>query len=108
MPINYKAFKPDKAANKIKIEYLEAQERDHWVHQLNKARYETMLPTLSDGVFKNRVLQLLAETNSRIEEVEAIVIATQSTLPTQDIVDEVVAEIALEREEEKLARRAIK
>jgi hypothetical protein len=108
MPINYKAFKPGKAANRIKVEYLEAQERDHWIHQLNKARYEAMLVTLPQGTFRTRVQQLLTETDSRLEEVEAIISATQATLPAQTVVDELVSEIALEREAEKLARRGPK
>jgi predicted naringenin-chalcone synthase len=108
MAVSYKAFRPDRAANRIKIEYLEAQERDHWVHQLNKARYEAMLPGLAVGPFRTRVQQLLAETDSRLEEVEAIILATHATLPAQSVVDEVVAELALEREAEKLARRTVK
>lgn len=108
MPINYKAFRPNQAANRIKVEYLEAQERDHWVHRLNKARYEAMLPTLADGPFRSRVQQLLTETDARLEEVEAIILATHGSLPAQTVVDEVVAELALEREAEKLARRAVK
>ena len=105
MPINYKAFKPDRAASRIKVEYLEAQEKDHWVHNLNKERYEAMLPGLAPVTFKTRVHTLLAETLSRLEEVEAIILATHATLPEQAVVDELVAEIALDRETEKLARR---
>lgn len=58
-----------------------ANEMDLYIHGVNKERYETMLQTLPDGKFKDRITGLLAETNDRILEVSSILDATTPQLP---------------------------
>jgi ferritin-like metal-binding protein YciE len=91
--MDYKVLKQEEMDN-IVVEFHGAQERDHFTHNLNKARYEEMLPTLDEGAFKSRIQELLNETNGRIEEVEAIMTATESQLPSKDKIDAIVAEKA--------------
>jgi len=102
MAITYKAFKDQREKDRITVEYLEAQERDHHIHLLNKARYEAMLTNLPDGPWKTRVFNLLAEVNSRIEEVESIISATQTQIPADATVDEIMAEIRADRKAQKV------
>ncbi len=37
----------------ILIQFMQAQERDHFAHTINEARYTQMLKTLPDGAFKD-------------------------------------------------------
>lgn len=60
-----------------------ANEMDHFSHNLNKERYENMLPSLDEGAFKERIMHLLAETNGRIVEVSSILASTEAQLPTE-------------------------
>lgn len=99
--IDYKAFKSVDEKNRILVEFLEAQERDHYVHTINRQRYQDMLPTLADGPFKERIQRLLAETEDRLGEVEAIIVATQATAPKQADIDTMVADIRQRRALEK-------
>lgn len=76
------------------VAFLHAQERDHYCHAINKARFEAMLPTLANGQFKDRIVKLLADTNDRLAEVEMIIAHTTSTLPPQQRIDAAQARIA--------------
>jgi hypothetical protein len=71
----------------IIIEYLHAQERDLFIHKLNRDRYDILLKTLDDGVFKDRIVHLRTETESRINEVENIVSVTTDHMVTLDGID---------------------
>lgn len=97
MAITYKAYRVQREQQRLIVEFLEAQERDHYAHSINKERYESMLLTLPDGQWKTRVTQLLAEVDSRIEEVESIIAATQAQAPDDTTIDEIMAEIRAER-----------
>ena len=92
MALTYKCYKADKHRKRQLVEFLWNQERDYDSHQINKARYETILETEPAGAFRDRITQLLAETNSRINEIESIVNAT-SGLPTQAEIDQIMAAI---------------
>lgn len=70
----------------IILQYLKAQEKDHFVHNLNKTRYEDMLTTLPEGSFRTRIQGLLDETNSRLIEVEAIIESTKKDLPSAGVI----------------------
>jgi len=80
---NYKVLDQD-TRDDIIVEFFEAQERDLHCFLLNKERYEAMLEHLEDGPFRKRIEKLLAETNQRIAEVEAIIAATEKQLPGSD------------------------
>ncbi len=69
------------------VAFFHAQEHDHFCYMLNKTRYEAILQTGNNGDFRQRITQLLAETNARIAEVEQILVATQAQLPSQDRID---------------------
>lgn len=61
---------------KVVREYLLQQEREHYCHAINLARYAELLRVLPDGEFRTRIGQLHAECQARMAEVEAIVKAT--------------------------------
>ena len=65
----------------IVVAFMLAQERDQFCHQLNLTRYETMLITLPDSKWKQRVGELRAETLVRLNEVSSIIAATKPQLP---------------------------
>lgn len=66
------------------IAFYVAQERDHAAHTLNLVRFETILADASiTPEFRARVTQLKAETESRLNEVTAILNASEPTLPVQ-------------------------
>lgn len=92
MSLTYKCYKPEKSRKRQMVEFLLNQERDYDTHQINKARYETILATEPAGGFRDRISQLLMETNSRIKEIEAIVAATTG-LPEQTEIDQIMAAI---------------
>jgi len=59
--------------------FLRSQEVDHYCHSLNAERYKSMLsdPDFHDGEFKERIKALLAETESRLAEVNNIIKHTE-------------------------------
>ncbi|GIV04038.1 MAG: hypothetical protein KatS3mg015_2868 [Fimbriimonadales bacterium] len=67
----------------IVVEFLKAQERDLFVHNLNRQRFDDMLQTLPPGEFRQRIQQLKAETEQRISEVDTIIKSTAKQLPPQ-------------------------
>lgn len=71
----------DDEKDEIVVDFLRAQERDHFCHSLNLERYDGMLASLPEGAFKTRIQQLRAETLDRIGEVEAIIKKTRPQLP---------------------------
>jgi len=77
----------------IIVQTLKAQEQDLFCHQINKSRYEAMLPSLPEGEFKERIGRLLLETNSRLEEVSAILEAVKVQAPSQERIDAVLTTI---------------
>ena len=79
--------------NEVIVRFYKAQEMDHFVHSLNKERYEQMLPTLPEGDFKNNVQKLLNETNSRLDEVNVILEKTRPQLPVKTDLDATVQTI---------------
>jgi hypothetical protein len=64
------------------VEFLAAQEHDGYCHELNIERYTAMLPSLPDGPWKDRISNLLAQEQARKEEVDSIIVATESQMPT--------------------------
>lgn len=75
----------------IVVDFHAAQERDLFTHTINLARYQSMLGTLPDTPFKNRIQQLHDETVSRLEEVNAIIVATKPQLPTPTKIQSILA-----------------
>lgn len=68
-----------------------ANEMDHYIHNVNKVRYEAMIPTLTKSAFKDRIQGLLDETNSRISEVTNILASTDAQLPSTIKIAESIA-----------------
>lgn len=66
------------------VSFYANQERDKHSHEINITRFEAMLTTLTDGAFKNQIQTLLNQTRSRLAEVNAIINATQSQLPSEE------------------------
>lgn len=61
---------------------LAAQERDHWMHTVNAARFTAILadPGLTPH-FRQRMKELLAQTQDRIQEVTQILDKLRPQLP---------------------------
>ena len=97
MAVTYRAFTSERTQLKVLVEFLEAQERDHYVHIKNKERYTNLLLTVPEGAYKIRLQKLLADVNEKIEQVEAIIEVTQAQLPVNGEVDQIMAEIIDER-----------
>lgn len=68
----------------VVVAFLHAQERDHFCHQINQQRYQSMLESLPAGAFFDRISKLLDETTGRLQEVGAILTATAKQLPDAD------------------------
>lgn len=68
----------------IMTNFLLAQERDLFCHQTSLARYDAMLVSLPDGPFKTRIQGLRTDTQSRIDEVNAIIAASQNQIPPSE------------------------
>lgn len=97
MAIKYKAFTDPAEKAKLLVEFLENQERDHHIHLLNKARYEKILLGQISDEWRARISSLLAETESRIEEVESIIVATEGQLPPPEEITAAMETIRAER-----------
>ena len=65
----------------IVVSFMLSQERDKFCHELNLGRYDSMLPSLPDGEWKERVTQLRSETANRLVEVNSIIEASINKLP---------------------------
>lgn len=62
--------------------FAKAQEADHYLHCVNRDRYKKILKSSAIGDrFRQRINKLLAETEERIEECEAIISATYQDFP---------------------------
>lgn len=79
----YRVLTEDEESETIVL-FMLAQERDHHSHSVNRDRYQRMLKDLPPGPFRERIQHLLAETNDRLVEVEAIIAATVPQMPPAD------------------------
>ena len=68
----------------ILVSFSLAQERDKFCHELNLARYTKMLVSSKEGKWRDTVLKLRQETTERLAEVNSIIEATQSQLPSPE------------------------
>jgi hypothetical protein len=102
MAVTYRAFTNERTQLKVLVEFLEAQERDHYVHIKNKDRYTNLLVTAPEGAYKIRLQRLLADVNEKIEQVEAVINVTQAQLPANGEVDQIMAEIIDERNSRRI------
>ena len=71
----------------IVVSFMRSQERDKFCHELNKERYQSMLETLEPGEWKNRVVQLHADTVKRLAEVDSIIEASTPSMPPPERVE---------------------
>ena len=69
--------------DEVLASFLMAQERDSFCHQLNLARFNSMLSVLPEGKYKQHILQMRDDTQGRLAEVNAIIDATLPQLPTK-------------------------
>ena len=68
----------------IIVSFMHGQERDKYCHELNLQRYTEMLKTLEAGKWRDQVLKLQEETNSRLAEVNSIIDVTKAQMPTPE------------------------
>lgn len=90
--MNYKTITQDEK-DEILTGTLMSQERDLYIHNINKERYESMLQNLPAGEFKARIERLLAETNMRIVEINSILAALTPQLPSDEKINQAVSRI---------------
>ena len=83
----------DDEQDEILAGFLLAQERDKFSHTVNQERYDALLTSLSPGPFLQRIQRLREETNSRLEEVNAIIANTIRQLPTPARLDAAIARL---------------
>jgi hypothetical protein len=77
----------------IEVNFLLAQERDHYCHTSSLARLKTMLSTLPDGEIRKHYQQLHDDTTSRLVEVSAIITASSAKIPTKERMNASIARI---------------
>lgn len=80
MPRAYKFMTTDETDERL-VATARAQESDHWEHTQNAVRYERMLTSAPAGKWRDRVQHLLAETKSRLVEVDSILDAMDLEMP---------------------------
>ena len=97
--MEYKILSNDEK-NCIIVEFLLAQERDHYCHTVNKERYEKILSddSLEEGEFKSRIRKLKKDIDKRIAEVEMIIMHTLSQLPSPGEMAATIKKIKAERD----------
>ena len=83
MGIKYKLLTDDEK-NDTMAAFLHSQERDHHSHTINLARFTAMLVDLPEGPFRERIKHLKAETEMRLQEVEAIITNSEFQMPSTD------------------------
>lgn len=71
--------------DEILVQFLEAQERDHFCHTINAERYQNILSANPPKVFADRIQGLLNETNTRLVEVEHIITQTNAQIVSQNV-----------------------
>lgn len=70
------------------VQFLQAQERDHYWHNVNRDRYTAILADSSvNPTFRKRIQQLLNETEERIHEVTHLMDKTKAALPAEEHVE---------------------
>lgn len=72
----YKALSQDEM-DQILVEFYRATERDLFCHEVNLERYQEMLKTIPEGLWRERITQLAVETEARIAEVQSVLEATK-------------------------------
>ena len=80
--MNYDLISQEEQDNML-VQTLRSQQMDHYVHSLNAARYRSIIASAADGPWKGRITEMLAETESRIGEVESIVAALLPQMPPE-------------------------
>ena len=71
----------DDEKDEITVAFMEAQERDKFCHELNMERYDDILTSLPEGDFRKKITNLRTETQSRLDEVNPIIVSTQKQMP---------------------------
>lgn len=71
----------------IVVSFMLAQEKDKYCHEINLARYDSMLVVLPDGDWKKRVSGLRSDTVQRLTEVNSIIEATKAQMPSTDRIE---------------------
>ena len=85
----------------IIVSYFLGQERDKFCHEINKERYELMLKTAGEGDWKDQIKGLLSQEVIRIKQVDSLISATQSQLPSKERIKASIARIELANEKAK-------
>jgi len=80
------------------IQTLKAQEMDLYIHNLNKERYQDMLPNLPEGPFKVRIEGEINTIDSRLVEVNAVITALDKQIPVGTDVAVVMARLKAKEE----------
>lgn len=82
-PVTYDLLTQDEMDEMV-VEYMKAQQRDHFLHTINLQRAReavAMLP--ADAPFRAHMAKFAEDTESRIQEVESLIRATEAQMPPQ-------------------------
>lgn len=79
--------------DEILVDYMRAQERDLFSHQINMQRFETILAMQIEEGWREKVKGLRDEAASCMSEVQGIIDATALQLPSQTRIDVALAAI---------------
>lgn len=74
----------DDEKDEIMAAFIHSQERDLFCHTLSLQRYNSMVESLPEGQWKDRIKHLRQEVTSRLAEVESIIAATTPQLPSSE------------------------
>lgn len=75
-------FLTEEEQHDMLVQYAAAQERDHYLHTVNLARFETILADAAlTPTFRSRVEQLRKETTDRLHEVTHLLEKTRAQFP---------------------------
>lgn len=83
-PIVYDLLTQDEM-DEMLVEYMRAQQRDHFLHSINLQRAREVVAMLpAESPFRAHMEQFAADTESRIQEVESLIRATEAQMPPQE------------------------
>ncbi len=86
----------------IVVSFLLSQERDQYCHEINLARFDSMLNAMSaNHPFKSQIQKLRDDTASRLDEVKRIITATEAQLPTGAAMTDAKTRVLIKWDKEK-------
>jgi hypothetical protein len=92
--MEYKIITQDEQDEHL-VNFLRAQETDHYLHQINIDRYEQIIAdeTITDQNFKSRIAALIVTERAALAQVAKIIEHTADQVPTKERIDAAVSRL---------------